>query len=62
MEEDDSRPLKGPVKPRDLDDLSIADLEEYIAGLEAEIARARQDIVRKDRHREGVEGLFKRGR
>ncbi len=59
MEEDDLRPQKAPAKLRNLDDLSIEDLEEYIAELEAEISRVRQDIAKKNRHREGVEGLFK---
>ena len=62
MEDDDLRPRKSAVVPRNLEDLSIADLEEYIAALEAEIARVRQDIARKIRHREGVEGLFKHDR
>ena len=62
MEEDDPRPGKGPARLRDLSELSVGELEEYIAELEAEIARVRQDIARKNRHREGVEGLFKTGR
>ena len=61
MEEEDPRPLKGQAKPRNLDDLSIEDLEDYIAELEAEIDRVRQDIDKKNRHRTGVDGLFKRG-
>ena len=61
MDEEDLAPRKGPAKLRDLDPLSIEDLEEYIAELEAEIRRAREDIEKKERHRAGVEGLFKRG-
>ncbi len=62
MEEDDLQPRKGPAKLRTLDDLSIGELEEYIAELEAEIARVRRDIAKKNQHREGIEDLFKSDR
>ncbi len=61
MDEQDLTPQKGPTKLRELDPLSIEELEEYIAELEAEIRRVREDIEKKQRHRAGVEGLFKRG-
>ncbi len=61
MEEEDLNPKTGPAKLRDLDSLSIEELEEYIAEMEAEIRRVRADIEKKQRHRAGVEGLFKRG-
>jgi len=61
VQDDDPIPGKGPAKRRDLDALSIGELEDYIAELEAEILRVREDIDRKQRHREGIEGLFKRG-
>jgi uncharacterized small protein (DUF1192 family) len=40
--------------------LGIAELEEYIAGLDNEIARARAEIAAKRRQRSGAEELFKR--
>ena len=40
--------------------LGITELEEYIAGLESEIARARAEIAAKQRQRSGAEALFKR--
>ncbi|MDE0057112.1 MAG: DUF1192 domain-containing protein [Defluviicoccus sp.] len=61
MDEEDLAPQKAPAKLRELDSLSIEELEEYIAELEAEIRRVRADIDKKQRHRAGVEGLFKRG-
>lgn len=61
VDEEDLTPQKGPAKLRELDSLSIEELEEYIAEMEAEIRRVREDIDRKQRHRAGVEGLFKRG-
>jgi uncharacterized small protein (DUF1192 family) len=60
MDEEDLLPQRQPVKPRDLTLLGIAELEEYIAGLEGEIARARAEIAAKQRQRTGAEALFKR--
>jgi uncharacterized small protein (DUF1192 family) len=60
MDEEDLLPQRQPVKPRDLTLLGIAELEEYIAGLESEIARARAEIAAKQRQRSGAEALFKR--
>ena len=60
MDEEDLLPQRQKPKPRDLTLLGIAELEEYIAGLEAEIARARQEIAAKQTQRTGAEALFKR--
>jgi len=60
MEEEDLLPRNQPVKPKDLTLLGIAELDEYIAGLESEIARARAEIAAKQRQRSGAEELFKR--
>ena len=60
MDEEDLRPQRQPPKPKDLTLWGIAELEEYIAGLEAEIARARAEIAAKQQQRTGAEALFKR--
>jgi uncharacterized small protein (DUF1192 family) len=60
MDEDDVLPSRKPVPLRDLSLLGITELEEYIAGLEAEIARAQAEIAEKRQHRGGAEALFKR--
>jgi uncharacterized small protein (DUF1192 family) len=60
MEEEDLLPQRQPAKLKDLTLLGIAELEEYIAGLESEIARARAEIVVKQKQRSGAESLFKR--
>jgi uncharacterized small protein (DUF1192 family) len=60
MDEDDLAPQRQPAKPRDLTLLGIAELEDYIAGLEAEIARARAEIAAKQTQRSGAEALFRR--
>ena len=60
IDEEDLIPRNQPKKPRDLTLLGIAELEEYIAALESEIARARAEIAAKQRQRSGAEALFKR--
>jgi uncharacterized small protein (DUF1192 family) len=60
MDEEDLLPQRQPKKPKDLTLLGVAELEEYISGLESEIARARAEIAVKQRQRTGAEALFKR--
>jgi uncharacterized small protein (DUF1192 family) len=60
MDEEDLVPAKKSVTLKDLTLLGIAELEDYIAGLESEVARARAEIAEKRRHRGGAEALFKR--
>ena len=60
MDEEDLLPQRQPKKPKDLTLLGIAELEEYIAGLDSEIARARAEIAAKQRQRSGADALFKR--
>jgi len=60
MEEEDLLPRRQPKKLKDLTLLGVAELEEYISGLESEIARARAEIAAKQRQRTGAEALFKR--
>jgi uncharacterized small protein (DUF1192 family) len=60
MTEDDERePLNKSAKKRDLVPLAIAELEAYIAEMEAEILRVREAIAAKRKQRSGAEGLFK---
>jgi len=60
IEEEDLLPKRQPPKLKDLTLLGIAELEEYIAALEAEAARARAEIAAKQKQRSGAEALFKR--
>ncbi len=45
--------------PRNLESLSIADLEEYIIDLESEIARVRADIDNKKASSDAAASFFK---
>ena len=60
FDEEDLIPRNQPKKPKDLTLLGIAELQEYIAALEAEIVRARAEIAAKQKQRGGAEALFKR--
>lgn len=60
MDIDDLEPRKPKPQAKNLEPMSIAELNDYIGELEAEIARVRADIAKKTAHRAGVEGLFKK--
>jgi uncharacterized small protein (DUF1192 family) len=60
IEEEDLVARNQPKKLKDLTLMGIAELQEYIAGLEAEAARARAEIAAKQKQRTGAEALFKR--
>jgi uncharacterized small protein (DUF1192 family) len=60
MDWNELEPRQAKPKPKDLQPLSVAELTDYIAELEAEIVRAREMILAKQRERSGAEGLFKR--
>lgn len=59
MDTDDLEPLKKKPQPKDLSRMSVGDLKEYIAGLQAEIARAEAAIAQKDKARAGAAAFFK---
>ncbi|MEJ1994662.1 MAG: DUF1192 domain-containing protein [Limibacillus sp.] len=59
MDSDDLEPRKVKPKPKDLELLGVEELEEYIAGLQAEIDRARAVIDGKQSHKGAAEALFK---
>ena len=60
MDPEDLEPRKPSAPPRDLAPLSIGELKDYIADLEAEIARARAAIQAKRGVRSGAESLFRK--
>ncbi len=55
---DEFEPKKPAAKPRDLQPMSIEELEDYIAALEAEIHRADEMIAKKQAHKSGIDALF----
>lgn len=60
MDPEDLEPRTKKPQLRNLEPMSVAELNGYIAELEAEIARVRAAIAGKTSHRAGAESLFKR--
>lgn len=56
----DLEPRAAKPKPKDLTALGVAELQDYIAGLEAEIARARAAITTKEAQKSAAEAFFKK--
>ena len=59
MNPDELEPRTLQPKPLDLETMGIDELEAYIEDLQAEIARARAAIEKKQSHRGSAESLFK---
>ena len=59
MDADDLEPRTKKAGLKDLDALSVAALEDYIADLKAEIARTEAAIAAKKAARAGAEAFFK---
>lgn len=55
---DELEPSQKALKPLDLQQMSIGELNDYIASLEAEIGRAETMIAKKEAHKSGIEALF----
>lgn len=59
MFDDIPKPKPESVFPRVIDDLSVADLEEYISELEAEIKRVQGNIEKKKSSQDAAASFFK---
>ncbi|MBI3420222.1 MAG: DUF1192 domain-containing protein [Proteobacteria bacterium] len=59
MDIEDFEPRQKKPKPKDLSSVSVPELNEYIATLEAEIARVREEIARKSGHKDAAAKFFK---
>jgi len=57
--ENDDLPQNVPKPKRDLDPMSIEELNEYIEEMREEIERVREEIAKKEAHRAGLDSLFK---
>jgi uncharacterized small protein (DUF1192 family) len=61
MDLEELEPRKKQPTPADLDRMSIEELKDYIASMEAEIARVKSKIAAKQAHLAGAAALFKGG-
>ena len=59
---DDEEDIVGPKDwvQRDIENLSIEHLEDYVSELETEITRVKADIAAKKSHANDAENLFKK--
>lgn len=57
--DEDLDPKTRRAKPRDLTNMSVSELQEYKADLQAEILRVEADIHKKDSHKQSIDALFK---
>lgn len=60
MDADDLEPRKTSQGMKNLDPMSIEELKDYIADLQAEIVRAQAAITAKQAVKAGAEAFFKR--
>jgi uncharacterized small protein (DUF1192 family) len=58
IDTDELEPIKKRIEPLNLDSMSIAELESYIAQLNGEIERARAKIAAKKAHRDAASSVF----
>ncbi|MDB5395783.1 MAG: hypothetical protein JWM91_3289 [Rhodospirillales bacterium] len=56
---DDLEPQKQTKKPKPLDDMSVNELKDYVAALQAEIIRVEAAIKAKVAHMAAMDALFK---
>lgn len=57
--DDDLDPRTKKAKLRNLDNMSVEELREYIAALQSEIVRVESEISRKQKHMDAASSLFK---
>lgn len=60
MDLEDLEPRKTKPQPRNLDPLSVDELNTYIQELEAEIARVKAEIDKKQAHLSAASAFFKK--
>ncbi|MBY6265929.1 DUF1192 family protein [Azospirillum sp. 412522] len=58
---EDLEPRKAKPAPKDLTVMGVAELEAYIATLEAEVGRARAAIAAKQAQKSAAEAFFRKG-
>lgn len=59
MDLEDLEPRKQPVQKKNLDVMSLDELEDYITALKAEIERTEAEIAKKRDHMSSADSLFK---
>lgn len=60
MDFDEFEPRAKPTKPRDLSSYSVEEMREYIARMQAEIARVEAALAAKQSYRNSADAFFKK--
>lgn len=60
MDFDELEPRAKPSKPRDLSSYSVEEMKEYIAHMQAEIARVEAALAAKQSYRSSADAFFKK--
>ena len=55
---DELDPPRPVLKPLDMQQMSVSELQEYIQALQIEIKRTQDMIDKKEAHKSGIEALF----
>lgn len=58
MFDEDGRKIEVVSFPRNMEEMSIKDIEEYIVELQSEMERAEEDIKKKKAHQDAASKLF----
>lgn len=58
--DDETDPKTKRAKPRALDKMSVAELQEYTVQLKEELARVENEIGKKDKHKSAMDALFRK--
>ncbi len=57
---DDDIPAKKPAPVKNLEPMSIDELNAYIGAMQVEIERVRAEIVKKEAHKSAADSFFKK--
>jgi uncharacterized small protein (DUF1192 family) len=57
--DDETDPKTKKQKPRQLDNLSVPELKDYILQMKGEIVRVEAEIQKKEKHKAAADALFK---
>ena len=57
--DDETDPKTKRAKPRPLDRLSVEELQAYVSDIKGEIDRVEAEIIRREKHKAAMAGLFK---
>ena len=59
MFDPENEPRNAPKKPKNLDNMSIEELHQYIQDMKDEILRVEKEILKKKAHKDAAASIFK---